>query len=167
MWRSRRIASLIRGQERHFIPLSVWLRPRPRYEVYERRPADTALLLPTIDCHKEVFGRAPRLLAADAGFWSATNREQSEAAGVKQVCVPATGRPSKAQRQQQHQRWFRRGQRWRTGSEGRVSVLKRRDGLDRCRYRRFSGIQRWTGWGVLAHNIRLLINRPARTSPAH
>ena len=137
------------------------------YEVYEHRPADTTLLLPTIDCHKKVFRHAPRLLAADAGFWSAKNREQAEGAGVKQVCVPATGRPSKAQRQRQHQRWFRRGQRWRTGSEGRVSVLKRRDGLDRCRYRGFGGIQRWTGWGVLAHNVRLLINRPARTSPAH
>ena len=137
------------------------------YEVYEHRPADTTLLLPTIDCHKKVFRHAPRLLAADAGFWSAKNRKQAEDAGVKQVCIPATGRPSKAQRQRQHQRWFHRGQRWRTGSEGRVSVLKRRDGLDRCRYRGFGGIQRWTGWGVLAHNVRLLINRPARTSPAH
>jgi IS5 family transposase len=135
------------------------------YEVYEHRPADTTLLLPTIDCHKKVFRHAPRLLAADAGFWSAKNRKQAEDAGVKQVCIPATGRPSKAQRQRQHQRWFRRGQRWRTGSEGRVSILKRRDGLDRCRYRGFSGIQRWTGWGVLAHNVRLLIKRPARTSP--
>jgi len=136
------------------------------YEVYEHRPADSALLLPTIDCHKNVFGRAPQLLAADAGFWSGKNRDQAEAAGVKRVCVPATGRPSKTQRQRQHQRWFRRGQRWRTGSEGRVSVLKRRDGLDRCRYRRFSGSERWTGWGVLAHNVRLLITRTDQPAPA-
>jgi transposase-like protein DUF772/DDE family transposase len=136
------------------------------YEVYEHRPADTTLLLPAIDCHKNVFHRAPRLLAADAGFWSGKNREQAEAAGVTQVCIPATGRPSKAQRQRQHQRWFRRGQRWRTGSEGRVSVLKRRDGLNRCRYRRFNGLQRWTGWGVLAHNVRLLISRTDPRAPA-
>jgi len=136
------------------------------YEVYEHRPADSALLLPTIECHQKAFHRAPRLLAADAGFWSRTNRQRAEDSGVKQVCVPATGRPSATQRERQHQRWFRRGQRWRTGSEGRVSVLKRRDGLDRCRYRGFSGIQRWTGWGVLAHNVHLLINRTARPSPA-
>jgi hypothetical protein len=71
------------------------------------------------------FFLSPYLLAA----WSGNNREQAEAAGVKQVCVPATGRSSKAQRCRQHERWFRRGQRWRTASEGRVSVLKRRDGL--------------------------------------
>jgi IS5 family transposase len=136
------------------------------YDVYEHRPADTTLLPSTIECHKKVFGRAPHLLAADAGFWSGTNRKHAEEAGVKRVCVPATGRPSNAQRQRQHERWFRRGQRWRTGAEGRISLLKRRDGLSRCRYRHFTGSQRWTGWGVLAHNIRLLITRTGKRSPA-
>jgi IS5 family transposase len=136
------------------------------YEVYEHRPGDTTLLLPAIECHQKAFHRAPRLLAADAGFWSGANRQEAERAGVEQVCVPATGRLSAMQRQRQHQRWFRRGQRWRTGSEGRVSVLKRRDGLHRCRYRGFSGIQRWIGWGILAHNTHLLINRTNRTAPA-
>ena len=53
----------------------------------------------------------------------------------------------------QKQRWFRAGQRWRTRSEGRISVLKRRHGLDRCRYRGFEGIQRWVGLGVIANNL--------------
>jgi hypothetical protein len=105
--------------------------------------------------HQDVFGRPPRLVAADAGFWSGKKRDAAEAAGVKQVCVPAAGRPSAAQRQIQHQRWFRRGLRWRTGCEGRISVLKRRDGLTRCRYHGFDGTQRWVGWGVIAHNLHL------------
>ncbi len=71
--------------------------------------------------------------------------------------MPATGRPRAKQKATQRERWFRRGQRWRTGCEGRISVLKRRDGLQRCRYRGFAGMERWVGWGVLAHNIRLLI----------
>lgn len=136
------------------------------YEVYEHRPADSALLLPAVEHHQTLFHRAPQLLAADAGFWSGKNRQAAEDAGVKHVCVPATGRPSKTQHERQHQRWFRRGQRWRTGSEGRVSVLKRRDGLARCRYRQFHGIQRWTGWGILAHNVHLLITRPKRSKTA-
>jgi len=127
------------------------------YEVYARRPTDKSLLLPAIRRHQDVFGRPPRLVAADAGFWSVKNRDAAEAAGVKQVCVPAAGRPSAAQRQIQHQRWFRRGLRWRTGCEGRISVLKRRDGLTRCRYHGFDGTQRWVGWGVIAHNLHLLI----------
>jgi len=130
------------------------------YEVYARRPADKTLLLPALRRHQDVFGRPPRLVAADAGFWSKTNRDAAEAAGVKRVCVPVTGRPSAAQRQTQHQRWFRRGLRWRTGCEGRISVLKRRDGLARCLYHGFDGTQRWVGWGVIAHNIHLLITPP-------
>jgi len=129
------------------------------YQIWDRRPADQALLLPAVAYHQKLFGRAPRLLAADAGFWSTANRRAAEAAGVRQVCVPATGRRSAKQRAMQRERWFRRGQRWRTGCEGRISVLKRRDGLQRCRYRGFPGMERWVGWGVLAHNIRLLINK--------
>jgi len=53
----------------------------------------------------------------------------------------------------QRERWFRAGQRWRAGCEGRISVLKRRHGLNRCRYRGFEGMQRWVGLGVIADNI--------------
>lgn len=132
------------------------------YAVYARRPADKTLLQPAIARHTEAFGRPPHLLAADAGFWSGANRQAAERSGVRRFCVPAAGPPSAAQRHTQRQRWFRRGLRWRTGCEGRVSVLKRRDGLSRCRYRGFSGMQRWVGWGIVAHNLHLLIHRKRR-----
>ena len=41
----------------------------------------------------------------------------------------------------------------RTGSEGRISLLKRRHGLSRCRYKSMHGIQRWVGLGVIADNL--------------
>jgi hypothetical protein len=53
----------------------------------------------------------------------------------------------------QHQRWFRSGQKWRTGSEGRISVLKRRHGLRRCLYPGLDGMRRWVGLGVIADNV--------------
>jgi hypothetical protein len=37
-------------------------------------------------------------------------------------------------------------------SEGRISVLKRRHGLGRCRYRGDARMQRWVGLGVTADN---------------
>jgi transposase, IS5 family len=40
-----------------------------------------------------------------------------------------------------------------TGCEGRISVLKRHHGLNRCRYRGFEGMQRWVGLGVIADNL--------------
>ena len=130
------------------------------YEVYERRPPDQDLLLPTVEAHKKVFGKAPYLLAADRGFFSIRNTRAATEAGVKRVCVPATGRISAEQLLEQRQRWFRRGQRMRTGSEGRISVLKRRDGLTRSRYHGMRGIRRWVGWGVVSNNLWVLITRP-------
>ena len=82
-----------------------------------------------------MFGRTPDLVAADAGFYSAANEKKLEEMGVKRVSVPNRNTKSVARRQKQKQRWFKHGQRWRTGCEGRISVLKRRHGLDRCRYR--------------------------------
>lgn len=123
------------------------------YEVYDERPTDAALLLPAIEKHKAVFGHAPRLLAADAAFFSAANEAAAEQAGVKQVAIPSKATKSQARRQRQHQRWFRRAQRWRVGCEGRISVLKRKHGLTRSRYKGRTGMQRWVGLGVIANNL--------------
>ncbi len=64
---------------------------------------------------------------------------------------------------------FRRAYRWRAGIEGRISVLKRRFGLDRCRYHGEAGMERWVGWGLLAHNLRqitrLVAAQVARSRP--
>ena len=43
------------------------------FEVYDQRPSDTDLLIPAIATHEAVLGRTPRLVAADAGFYSAKN----------------------------------------------------------------------------------------------
>jgi transposase, IS5 family len=123
------------------------------YEVYDRRPNDADLLVNAIELHQAKLGRAPRLLAADAGFYSARNEAAAKAMGVKRVCIPNRSTKSRERRHEQKKRWFRDGQRWRTGSEGRISVVKRRHGLERCRYRGINGMKRWVGLGVIADNL--------------
>ena len=78
----------------------------------------------------------PRTRAA-SGAWSCHGR----------------GRKTLERRAFERQRWFRRGQRWRVGCEGRISVIKRRHGLRRCRYRGADGMSRWVGLGVIANNL--------------
>lgn len=133
------------------------------YRVYDRRPDDSTLVIPSLEAHQRIFGRPPYLFAADRGFWSSANKRAATDVGVKRVCIPAVGKPSAEQRAEQHQRWFRRGQRVRAGCEGRISVMKRRDGLARCRYRGADGLQRWVGWGVVSNNLWVLIT--AVTNP--
>jgi IS5 family transposase len=123
------------------------------YEVYARRPNDSDILIAAIDVHQALLGRTPRLVAADAAFYSNKNEAAAKAKGVKRVCIPNRSTKSAERKREQKKRWFRNGQKWRTGCEGRISVVKRRHGLDRCRYKGFIGMERWVGLGVIADNI--------------
>ena len=135
------------------------------YEVYELRPSDCDLLIPALDIHEQQFGRVPHLVTADAGFFSARNEATAHERGVKRVSIPNLGTKSAERRALQKKRWFRKAQKWRTGCEGRISLLKRRHGLDRCRYKGASGMKRWVGLGVIADNlINIARAMPSATS---
>ncbi len=123
------------------------------YAVHDRRPADVTLWTPALDLHEATFGRMPDLAAADRGFTSAGNERTALERGVRQVILPVCGARSPSRRAFERQRWFRRGQRWRVGCEGRISVLKRRFGLRRCLYHGHDGVERWVGLGVIANNL--------------
>ena len=123
------------------------------YAVCRQRPADATLLLAALRIHLQRLGRAPHLLAGDAGFYSAENEREAQALGVKWVSIPNRSSKSAARRAHQKKRWFRKGQKWRTGSEGRISVLKRRHGLNRSRYPGEEGMDRWVGLGVVAETL--------------
>jgi IS5 family transposase len=135
------------------------------YEVYDQRPSDSDLLIAAIETHQAKLGCMPRLVAADAAFYSAKNEAAAKARGVKRVCIPNRSTKSAERKREQKKRWFRNGQKWRTGSEGRISVVKRRHGLNRSRYKGDAGMKRWVGLGVIADNLvnigRALAKQPA------
>jgi IS5 family transposase len=140
--------------------LARWSRSRKRqaqivthYEVYDERPSDCDLLLPAIALREDLLGRTPYLVTADAAFFSQHNEDTAHAGGVKRVAIPNRSTKSAQRKRLQKKRWFRNAQKWRTGSEGRISILKRRHGLNRCRYKGLPGIKRWVGFGVIADNL--------------
>lgn len=126
------------------------------YTVHQTRPADRTLWVPAVDTHTDTFGHPPELAAGDRGFSSAANERAATARGVRRVILPQLGPRSPARRAYEQQRWFRRGQRWRVGCEGRMSVLKRRHGLQRCLYHGHEGMARWVGLGVIASNLLVI-----------
>ena len=136
------------------------------YEVYDRRPNDADLLIPAIETHQAQLGRAPYLVAADAAFYSGKNEAAAKARGVKRVCVPNRSTKSPERKREQKKRWCRNGQKWRTGSEGRISVVKRRHGLDRCWYKGDTGMRRWVGLGVIGDNLVTIGNALAKKTDA-
>jgi transposase, IS5 family len=123
------------------------------YEVYEERPSDADLLIPALDIHEQQLGRVPRLVTADAAFFSIHNEATAHQRGVKRIAIPNFNTKSAERKKLQKKRWFRKAQKWRTGAEGRISLLKRRHGLNRCRYKGQRGMKRWVGLGVISDNL--------------
>jgi hypothetical protein len=72
-------------------------------------------LIPAIETHQARLGRAPYLVAADAAFYSGKNEAAAKAKGVKRVCVPNRSTKSPERKREHKKRWFRNGQKWRTG----------------------------------------------------
>jgi IS5 family transposase len=132
-----------------------------RYAVLDGNPAEDAQLPPSLEHHLRVFKRPPRLLTGDRGVHSAANERYATTHGVKQVVLPKPGAKSGKRIAYEQQRWFRRGRDWRAGIEGRISSLKRRHKLERCRYHGTAGMERWVGWGVIAHNLRVIAQATA------
>ncbi len=72
---------------------------------------------------------------------------------MKRVVLPWDGKGSAERRKHERERWFRRGFRFRAGIDGRISILRRCYGLDRCPDHGLDGMGRYVGWGILIHNL--------------
>jgi len=124
-----------------------------QYRVLDGNPADESQWQPVLENHVQQFGQPPQQASADRGVHSRDNETWATKLGVKRVILPKPGRKSETRRQHEKQRWFRRGRRFHAGVEGRISVIKRKHGLDRCRNRGQNGFECWVGWGVIANNL--------------
>jgi hypothetical protein len=58
------------------------------FEVHADRPADSTLLLSSLQVSQQRLGRIPRMVAADAGFYSRGNEKAGQALGVRCLSVP-------------------------------------------------------------------------------
>jgi transposase, IS5 family len=115
-------------------------------------PADAPMLVPAIARIAARFGRAPKAVTADRGYGEAKVDAALEVLGVERVAIPRRGKPGAARQKVQRGGAFTKLVKWRTGSEARISHLKRDYGWARSRVDGIGGTQAWCGWGVLAHN---------------
>src|SRR5260370_8081611 len=100
--------------------------------------------------HRAMLGRPPHMVAADAAFYSAKNEAAAKAQGVKRVCIPNRSTRSPERKREQRKRWFRNGQKWRTGCEGRISLVNRRHALDPSPYKPHPAMKRSLAHAALA-----------------
>jgi transposase, IS5 family len=123
------------------------------HTVERGNPTDAPQLAPAVGRVIARTGRRPRTVTADRGYGEAAVETSLHELGVRTVVIPRKGRPGKARQAHEHRRAFRRTVKWRTGSEARISTLKRQYGWDRTRLDDLDGARIWTGHGVLAHNL--------------
>jgi IS5 family transposase len=136
------------------------------YQVLEGNPADTSHVRASLERHQELFGCAPDLYAADRGFHSTENLDACEKAGVSQVSIPQRGGQKTAEREAlERTSTFKKGQRFRVGIEGRISVLFRGRGMKRCRAHGRERFEVLVGAAVLANNLLRIAEMLRDTKP--
>jgi IS5 family transposase len=127
-----------------------------QWRILEGNPSDAEQWQPAIDHHIKQFGKPPNLASADRGVYSPDNEDYAHQKGVKRVVLPKPGYKSKERREYEAQSWFKRGRRFQAGVEGRISVAKRKHGLDCCLDHGQDCFDKWVGWGIIANNLTVM-----------
>lgn len=106
-------------------------------------------LLPDTVAELTELGLAPKEVALDGGFGHHRSAEQLAPIEPERVFVSGRQEPGS-------KRTKRRLRRYRTGTEGRISHLKRGYGLRRSRLKGEQGQRIWTGWAAFAYDLDTL-----------
>jgi IS5 family transposase len=114
-------------------------------------PGEDSLLPDTVTELKRL-GISPKEVALDGGFNVGPTSEAFADMAPDRVFISGRQQPGSRRTQQ-------RLQKYRTGTEGRISHLKRGYGMDRSRLKGDEGQQIWNGWAVLAYNADTLTIR--------
>lgn len=142
-----------------------------QYRVLDGNPSDEDHVEPSLQRHQKMFGRAPELYGSDRGFHNQRNQQACQQAGVQLPCIPQRGGKKTPERETYEKSpAFKKGQRFRAGIEGRISVLFRGRGMKRCLLQGRERFELLVGAAVLANNLLriadLLIKRHQRRRPA-
>ena len=126
------------------------------YDAYKRQPADKDLVDQTLEAHTNVFGEMPGVFATDKGFYESIKKIEELEKKIDTVSMAKKGRRTQAQTEREHSEAFRDGQRFRAGSEGTISVLKRVFKLNRCQFKGYKNFAASIGCAVFCHNLVML-----------
>ena len=118
-------------------------------------PADRERLLPMLERHVALYGKAPRQAAADGGYASRDNLAQAKARGVRDMAFHKKSGLRIEDMVRSH--WvYRKLRNFRAGIEAGISCLKRAYGLARCTWRGLAHFRAYVWSSVVAYNLALL-----------
>lgn len=130
------------------------------YKVLDGNPIDSKELVPSVTRHRKRFGKVPDTLAGDRGFHDVSGCDALHRLGVKLVAIPQRGgKRSIEQERVEKSRVFKQAQAFRSGIEGRISVLFRGRGMKRCRWSGSDRFELFLAAAVLANNLLVIAAR--------
>ncbi len=132
------------------------------YRLLKGNPPDEQQFKSSLKYHLKLFDHPPNVATGDRGVSSAGNERAAHLAGVEKTALPKRGTKDAERQAYEARPWFKAALRFRAGIEGRISGLKRARGLDRCRNKGESGMERWLGWGILANNLAVIAAKLVR-----
>lgn len=122
------------------------------HRVYAGNPYDADTLEAAI-AGAQAIGMPVTTVLADRGYGNEVADRALARRGIADRVIPRVGRADPIERT----RAWRRRYRFRAGSEGRISALKRRRGWARSRLKGHAGAQIWAGHGVFTHNLDRMV----------
>lgn len=126
------------------------------YRSLPKREEDPALLPESLEAHRNLFGKNPSVLAGDKGFYSSAEQLATLEETIETVSICKKGRLTEEQKAREHTEEFQDGQRFRSGVEGSISVLKRAFKLNRCFFKGIRNFAASVGCAVFCYNLVLL-----------
>ncbi len=123
------------------------------YGVFEKKPVEYELVDGAIESHKQLFGHAPDVFAADKGFYESRFTTERLSWQVPLVAIGKKGRLTDEEKARERSLPFRLAQNFRAGVEGSISFLKVMLGLWRCMNKGLDHFVSTVGATVFAHNL--------------
>ena len=129
----------------------------------ESAPGDSKLVVPSLERMDEAYEEPPQALGGDRGFDSQSNRERLAQRGTYNGICPR----GPQQLRERIKSWkFKKLQRRRAQSEGRIGIFKNQFLGRPLRSKGFAHRELTVTWGVLTHNLWVLARLPQRAAEA-
>ena len=118
-------------------------------------PSDKDLFLPVLEYHQTTLKALPDSVVADGGYASQTNVSEGRGKGIKRVVFnKRVGLTNQAMGVKQ--KTFDRLRRFRGGSEGNISELKRAFGASKASWKGHDGFKAFVWSAVISYNLTRL-----------
>lgn len=123
--------------------------------IEEGNPTDFDRLLPMLDRHIDIYGVAPRQVAADGGYANDANLEGAKALGVEDMAFNKK-RGLNIEDMVKSSWVYRKLTNFRAGIEGNISCLKRAYGMGRCSWKGLEHFKSYIWSSVVSYNLTLM-----------